>query len=76
LFNIAIKKTTLFQKDGNQLSAVRTISNLMVLSFDEVKLIYNQYWGKLSKAEKKIVRFQTGWVDQEWTFDLKKTSLQ
>ena len=53
LCNTAVKKTTLFQKEANQLSAVKTVSDLMVLSFDEAKLIYNEYWGRLSKAERK-----------------------
>lgn len=52
LSNVAVKRTTLFQKEANKLN-VKTISDLMVLSFDEAKLIYNEYWGKLSTAEKK-----------------------
>lgn len=51
--NAITKTDRLFRKDVDNFSDIRTISDLMVLSFDEAKLLYNNYWSELTKSEKR-----------------------
>ena len=51
--NAITKTDRLFRKDVDNFSDIRTISDLMILSFDEAKLLYNNYWSELTKSEKR-----------------------
>ena len=51
--NSITKTDRLFRKDVDKFGNIRTISDLMILSFGEAKLLYNNYWAKLTKAEKR-----------------------
>ena len=51
--NVITKTDRLFRKDVDNFSDIRTISDLMILSFDEAKLLYNNYWAELTKSEKR-----------------------
>ena len=53
VINAITKTDRLFRKDVDNFSDIRTISDLMILSFDEAKLLYNNYWSELTKSEKR-----------------------
>lgn len=61
--NAVTKTDRLFRKDVSEFSNIRTISDLMILSFEEAKLLYNNYWSKLTRSEKRnnpVSKWMTG----------------
>ena len=61
--NAVTKTDRLFKKDVSELSNIRTVSDLMILSFEEAKLLYNNYWSKLTRSEKRnnpVSKWMTG----------------
>ena len=51
--NTFVLTNTDVKKDIGDLSSIRTISDLIVLSFDKAKMVYNDHGSGLTKADKR-----------------------